>query len=89
MRQENVGADRLEELRRYLAERIPAGICLALSGGVDSALLLALLAPFARQQPDRVLAVTFASNFQPGTDVALAGRLAAGWPPAAGSATGF
>ncbi|WP_176012846.1 ATP-dependent sacrificial sulfur transferase LarE [Victivallis sp. Marseille-Q1083] len=78
MRQENVGADRLEELRRYLAERIPAGICLALSGGVDSALLLALLAPFARQQPDRVLAVTFASNFQPGTDVALAGRLAAG-----------
>ncbi|MEG1480246.1 MAG: asparagine synthase-related protein [Kiritimatiellia bacterium] len=50
------------------------GVCLALSGGVDSALLLALL---AQCQHGRTHAVTLQTFFQAPEDIKLAHRLAA------------
>ena len=59
-------------LEQRLTELANDGAALAFSGGVDSALLLALLSGSGR-----VVAVTFSTPWQPGQDTAEAARLAA------------
>lgn len=62
-------------IRHYLKAKIDAGICLAFSGGVDSALLLYFLAECQRD-PAKVLAVTFDTVLYPKEDFELARYLA-------------
>ena len=51
--------ERLTELRTEIARLVKQGVCLAFSGGVDSALLLALAAEAQRSGGGEIQAVTF------------------------------
>ena len=62
-------------VKKYLQAKIAGGICLALSGGVDSTLLLHYLARL-RQNNEVVLAVTFETVLHPGKEHELAQSLA-------------
>lgn len=64
-------------LREMLAELAKEDVCLAFSGGVDSALLLKLLAGAAKENGTEVLAVTFDTELHPRADIRLAAQLAA------------
>lgn len=64
--------DKIRALKTDIACRAANGICLAFSGGVDSALLLYLLA----QVKAPVLAVTFSTPLQPQEDAGQAKALA-------------
>lgn len=65
--------DKIGALEAYISGRAADGICLAFSGGTDSALLLYLLSRL--ESP--VLAVTFSTPLQPAQEIELAKALAA------------
>lgn len=56
--------NKLEALRNLIKEMVPEGICLAVSGGVDSTLLLALLGECAGNFSGSILAVSFLTGLQ-------------------------
>lgn len=59
----------LQKLRDFLGSLAPEGIALAFSGGVDSALLLAVLAEMNHEKPLRWSAFTLASVLQDGAEI--------------------
>lgn len=63
------------KITTYLDAKIENGICLALSGGVDSALLLYFLSRY-RPEAFRVLAATFHTPLLPGEDFEVSAHLA-------------
>ncbi len=67
---------KLEELEQYFARISSGGICLAFSGGVDSALLLKAAADAAKCAEGQVYAVTFDSRLHPSCDLEIARRVA-------------
>lgn len=67
--------EKIETLKSSLNDMIDQGICLAFSGGVDSALLLAL-ASLLENGKENLLAATFSSDLQPIRDIAEAEHLA-------------
>lgn len=70
----------LEETKKNLEERLAEltreDVCLAFSGGVDSSLLLKVLADSAARAGSRVYAVTFDTRLHPSCDLEIAGRVA-------------
>ena len=52
-----------DKLLAVLRARVAGGVLVALSGGVDSAVVLAALARLQREQPFKLLAVTVATPF--------------------------
>lgn len=64
----------LEQLTTYLRQQAARGLCVAFSGGVDSAVVLKLACAASRRP---VHAVTFHTQLHPASDLALARRLAA------------
>lgn len=71
----------LEEVRMQLESRLAGlasqDVCLAFSGGVDSSLLLKILADAASRTGKQVYAVTFNTRLHPPCDLEIAGRVAA------------
>ena len=68
--------ERLGALRERLRKIAEGGIALAYSGGVDSALLLAVLAELRREKNFPLLALTMRSPFSPrGADDVPAGDI--------------
>lgn len=71
----------LKEVRTQLETRLAklAGqdVCLAFSGGVDSSLLLKILADATARTGKQVYAVTFNTRLHPPCDLEIAGRVAA------------
>lgn len=65
------------QLEARLAELCREDVCLAFSGGVDSSLLLKILADQAAATGKRVYAVTFDTRLHPPCDLEIAGRVAA------------
>lgn len=63
-----------DALNASLKEMLKDGVCIALSGGVDSSLLLALLSEY--NQENKLHAVTFASILHPLCDTSSAKELA-------------
>ena len=68
--------ERLTELRTEIARLVKQGVCLAFSGGVDSALLLALAAEAQRSGGGEIQAVTFSTRLHPQSDIDNARRIA-------------
>lgn len=68
--------ERLTELRTEIARLVKRGVCLAFSGGVDSALLLALAAEAQRSGGGEIQAVTFSTRLHPQSDIDNARRIA-------------
>lgn len=64
-----------EELNKCLTEYLQKGLILALSGGVDSALLLAVVARFPIEQRQRFLAITFETILYPEDEIKTAKSL--------------
>lgn len=71
----------LDELRIQLETRLAdlarADVCLAFSGGVDSSLLLGVLAAAAVRTGSKIYAVTFDTKLHPPCDLEIASRVAA------------
>lgn len=65
-----------ERLREYLQSLAPQGIALAYSGGVDSTLLLAVLAEMKQKRPFPFAALTMQTVLQDGHEMAEAAKLA-------------
>ena len=68
--------ERLTELQTEIARLVKQGVCLAFSGGVDSALLLALAAEAQRSGGGEIQAVTFSTRLHPQSDIDNARRIA-------------
>ena len=68
--------NKLNELRRMLADLSADGVCAAFSGGVDSALLLTVLSELHARKPFPLLAVVFATAFHTAEETASALKLA-------------
>lgn len=64
------------QLEERMAELCREDVCLAFSGGVDSSLLLKILADQAARTGKRVYAVTFDTRLHPPCDLEIAGRVA-------------
>lgn len=77
----NAGGKELDKTRVQLEARLAklAGedVCLAFSGGVDSSLLLKILADTAARTGKQVYAVTFDTRLHPPCDLEIASRVAA------------
>lgn len=71
---------KLEALRNLLREMIPDGFCLAVSGGVDSSLLLALLAECSQSFPESFFCVSFLTELQSEGDHARMAALSERYP---------
>lgn len=69
----------LERLRQYLQKLAPEGIALAYSGGVDSTLLLAVLAEMAKEKPFPLAVLTAATPLQDKAEIKAAADIAAGF----------
>ena len=69
----------LERLRQYLQKLAPEGIALAYSGGVDSTLLLAVLAEMAKEKPFPLAVLTAATPLQDKAEIKTAADIAAGF----------
>lgn len=67
---------KLNELKQWLRDRAPGGIALAFSGGVDSALLLAVLRELREESSFQAAAITLRSIFQNPKEIEEAGRMA-------------
>ncbi len=67
---------KLNELKQWLRDRAQDGIALAFSGGVDSALLLAVLRDLREESPFRTVAITLRSIFQNPKETEEARRMA-------------
>lgn len=65
-----------ERLRKYLQPLAAEGIALAYSGGVDSTLLLAVLAEMKQKQPFPLAALTMQTVLQNGSEMTEAAKLA-------------
>ena len=66
-----------EKLVNHLEELAAGDVCLAVSGGVDSSLLLYLAARAAADRGSKLYALTFDTNLHPRTDMEAARRTAA------------
>ena len=64
--------NKLNELRRMLEDLSEDGVCVAFSGGVDSALLLTVLSEICTRKPFPLLAVVFATAFHTAEETASA-----------------
>lgn len=73
-------AEVLKDLRRKLEEKLAEltreDVCLAFSGGVDSSLLLKILADEAVHTGKKVYAVTFDTRLHPSCDLEIASKVA-------------
>ncbi len=67
----------LERLKKYLQKLAPEGIALAYSGGVDSTLLLAVLAELAKEKPFPLKALTVHTLLQDKEEIKAAENMAA------------
>lgn len=67
----------LQRLRAHLRQYTKQDCVLAFSGGIDSSLLLRVLADCAREQGSAVHAVTFIGSLHPKADLTIARRVAA------------
>ena len=65
--------EKLDELKKYMAKVSEKGICLAFSGGVDSALLLDIASEMSDK--NKTVAVTFVTRLHPKADVLIAKKL--------------
>ena len=70
-------AEKYEKLQKKMEGYLPAGIVVAFSGGVDSALLLKLACSTAAWKGKKVYAVTMQTKLHPAGDLESAGRCAA------------
>ncbi len=70
-------AEKKEKLKAVLTVYLKEGLILALSGGVDSALLLACVGELPEQDKERFLAVTFQTVLYPAEEIAIAEKLCA------------
>lgn len=70
------GSGKYEKLQGRLRDLLRRDACLAFSGGVDSALLLAAASLAARENGTHLLAVTFDTELHPRADVQIAAELA-------------
>lgn len=68
--------EKLDHLKRYFQEISQEDVCLAFSGGVDSALLLQAAVDGAAETGKIVYAVTFDSRLHPSCDLEIAKRVA-------------
>lgn len=66
----------LNRLQTYLQQRTPEGIALAFSGGVDSALLLAVLSRLYKENPFPLVALTICSVLQDKEEMSFAEKMA-------------
>jgi len=66
----------IEQLYSALQEYTKADVALAFSGGVDSALLLALLCRFAAENHTKVYAITASTKLHPAKDLEISKALA-------------
>ena len=66
----------LNRLQTYLQQRTPEGIALAFSGGVDSALLLAVLSGLYKENPFPLVALTICSVLQDKEEMSFAEKMA-------------
>ncbi len=64
------------KLEAYIEKLTKKDVCLAFSGGVDSALLLKILVEKAKINETKVYAVTFDSKLHPACDLEIAERVA-------------
>ena len=71
----NEFAAKKEKLNAVLTAYLKDGLILALSGGVDSALLLACVGKLPEQDRKRFLAVTFQTILYPAEEIETAGKL--------------
>ena len=69
--------EKKEKLNAVLTAYLKEGLILALSGGVDSALLLACVGRLPEESRERFLAVTFQTILYPAEEIAIAERLCA------------
>lgn len=68
--------EKLDHLKRYFQEISREDVCLAFSGGVDSALLLQAAVGGAAKTGKKVYAVTFDSRLHPSCDLEIAKKVA-------------
>lgn len=68
--------EKRDTLKRFMAEKAKAPVCIAFSGGVDSSLILKLACDAAKNTGMLVYAVTFHTMLHPACDLEIAERVA-------------